>query len=222
MAIVLFGSPGSGKGTQARLLTERLGIPHVSTGDMLRERIRAGVDLGPAAARMNSGELVRDELVNRMVEERLSQPDAAKGFILDGYPRTVAQGEHLNQWLDRRGIGEMVIHLKVDYNSIIARLTGRRVCPRCGTLYNLATQPPKVDELCDLEGERLMIRDDDREEVIRRRLEAYDRQTRPVLQYYRDAGTRLVEVDASSDPPEKVFDKIYQAIDSDDRAQDAS
>ena len=126
MAIVLFGSPGSGKGTQAKLLSQCLGVPHVSTGDMLRERIRAGADLGPAAARMHSGELVRDELVNRLVEERLSQPDAANGFILDGYPRTVAQGEHLNQWLDARSVGEVVIHLKVDYNSIIARLTGRR------------------------------------------------------------------------------------------------
>src|SRR5215469_1074600 len=104
MAIVLFGSPGSGKGTQAKLLSECLGVPHVSTGDMLRERIRAGVDLGPAAARMHSGDLVRDELVNRLVEERLSQPDAANGFVLDGYPRTVAQGEHLNHWLDDRKV----------------------------------------------------------------------------------------------------------------------
>ena len=221
MAIVLFGSPGSGKGTQAKLLSQCLGVPHVSTGDMLRERIRAGADLGPAAARMHSGELVRDELVNRLVEERLSQPDAANGFILDGYPRTVAQGEHLNQWLDARSVAEVVIHLKVDYNSIIARLTGRRVCPRCGTLYNLSTKPPKVDELCDLDGEKLIIRDDDQEYVIRRRLEAYEQQTRPVLDFYRGAGTRLVEVDASSDPPQKVFEKICQAINGHDRAQDS-
>jgi adenylate kinase len=220
MALVLFGSPGSGKGTQAKLLSQCLGIPHVSTGDMLRERIRAGADLGPAAARMHSGELVRDELVNRLVEERLSQPDASNGFILDGYPRTVAQSEHLNQWLDARSVAEVVIHLKVDYNSIIARLTGRRVCPRCGTLYNLSTKPPKVDELCDLDGEKLIIRDDDQEYVIRRRLEAYEQQTRPVLDFYRDAGRRLVEVDASSDPPQKVFEKICQAINGHDRAQD--
>jgi adenylate kinase len=220
MAIVLFGSPGSGKGTQAKLLSQCLGIPHVSTGDMLRERIRAGVDLGPAAARMHSGELVRDELVNRLVEERLSQPDAASGFILDGYPRTVAQGEHLNQWLDSRKAGEVVVHLKVDYNIIIARLTGRRVCPRCGTLYNLSTKPPKVDELCDLDGEKLVIRDDDREEVIRRRLDAYEQQTRPVLDFYRAAGRRLFEVDASTDPPQKVFEKICQAINGHDCAQD--
>jgi adenylate kinase len=207
MAIVLFGSPGSGKGTQARLLAQRLRIPHVSTGDMLRERIRAGVEMGGAAARMHSGELVRDELVNRIVEERLSQADAAEGFILDGYPRTVAQGEHLNRWLDARRMAEVVIHLKVDYNIIIARLTGRRVCPRCGTLYNLSTKPPKVDEVCDLDG-------------IRRRLDAYEQQTRPVLDFYRTAGTRLLEVDASTDPPQKVFAKICQAIDGHDCAQD--
>jgi adenylate kinase len=217
-AIVLFGSPGSGKGTQAKLLTQRLRIPHVSTGDMLRERIREGVEMNGAKARMQSGELVSDGVVNRMVEERLSQTDAATGFILDGYPRTVDQGKHLNSWLDARGIGEVVIHLAVDYNSIIARLTGRRVCPCCGTLYNLATKAPKVDELCDLDGQKLIIRDDDREDVIRQRLSAYERQTRPVLDFYRGAGTRLVEVDASHDPPAEVFEKICQAIDCHDRA----
>jgi adenylate kinase len=218
MAIVLFGSPGSGKGTQARLLTQRLHVPHVSTGDMLRERIREGVEMGGAAAKMQSGELVSDGLVNQMVEDRLSQPDAIHGFILDGYPRTVDQGIHLNRWLDARGVPEVVIHLAVDYNSIIARLTGRRVCPLCGTLYNLATKPPKVDELCDLDGTKLIIRDDDREDVIRQRLNAYERQTRPVLEFYRDAGRRLLEVDASKDSPEKVFEKICQAIDCHDRS----
>jgi adenylate kinase len=217
-AIVLFGSPGSGKGTQAKLLTQRLRIPHVSTGDMLRERIREGVEMNGAKALMQSGELVSDRVVNRMVEERLSQPDAANGFILDGYPRTVDQGEHLNCWLDARGILEVVIHLAVDYNIIIARLTGRRVCPRCGTLYNLATKPPKVDELCDLDGEKLIVRDDDREDVIRQRLSAYERQTRPVLDFYRSGGRRLLEVDASKDPPAIVFEKICQAIDCHDRA----
>jgi adenylate kinase len=217
-AIVLFGSPGSGKGTQAKLLTQRLRIPHISTGDMLRERIRDGVEMNGAKALMQSGELVSDGVVNRMVEERLSQPDATNGFILDGYPRTVDQGEHLNAWVDGRGIPEVVIHLAVDYNIIIARLTGRRVCPRCGTLYNLATKPPKVDELCDLDGEKLIVRDDDREDVIRQRLAAYERQTRPVLEFYRAAGRRLLEVDASKDPPGIVFEKICQAIDSHDRA----
>ncbi len=216
-AIVLFGSPGSGKGTQARMLMQCLGIPHISTGDMLRDRIRQGSEVGTAvAARMHAGALVRDELVNLMVEERLSQPDAANGFVLDGYPRTLPQAEHLRKWLEERGIREVVIHLAVDYNSIIARLTGRRQCPRCGTLYNIASQPPRVDNLCDLDGEPLVIRDDDREAVIRERLEAYESQTRPVLDFFRGTGCRVVQVDADDDPPDVVFGKIRQAMETDD------
>jgi len=212
-AIVLFGSPGSGKGTQARMLTQCLSIPHVSTGDMLRDRIRHSVELGSClAAKMHSGALVSDGVVNLMVEERLAQADAANGFVLDGYPRTLAQAEHLGHWLDGRGIREVVIHLAVDYNIIIGRLTGRRECPRCGTLYNLAFHPPKVDELCDLDGAKLAIRDDDREPVIRERLDAYDRQTRPVLDYYRNAGHRVLDVDASNDPPDVVFQKVRLAM----------
>jgi adenylate kinase len=216
-AIVLFGSPGSGKGTQAKMLMQCLGIPHISTGDMLRDQIKSDGAVGRAVgAKMAAGSLVSDEVVNRMVQERLSQPDAAKGFILDGYPRTIAQAEPLCQWLDRRGIREVVIHLAVDYNIIIARLTGRRQCPLCGTLYNLATQPPRVDSVCDLDGEPLVIRDDDREAVIRERLDAYDRQTRPVLEYFVSAGRRVIQVDASNDPPETVFQKICQAMETND------
>jgi adenylate kinase len=214
-AIVLFGSPGSGKGTQAKLLTECLGLPHVSTGEMLREGIRqgAGVDAAVAAI-MHAGSLVSDQVVEAMVEERLGRPDAAKGFVLDGYPRTLAQARHLAGWLEGRGIREVVIHLAVDYNIIIARLTGRRECPRCGTSYNVAFHPPKVDELCDLDGEKLAIREDDREAVIRQRLDAYEGQTRPVLEYLRTARGRVVEVDASNDPPESVYRKIRQALEN--------
>jgi adenylate kinase len=212
-AIVLFGSPGSGKGTQARMLTQCLGIPHVSTGDMLRDRIRHGVELEKCVAdKMHSGALVSDSLVNIMVEERLAQADAAKGFVLDGYPRTLAQAEHLSRWLDGRGIREVVIHLAVDYNIIISRLTGRRECPQCGTLYNVAFHPPQVDELCDLDGTKLVVRDDDREPVIRERLDAYDRETRPVLEYYRSAGRPVLDVDASNDPPDVVFQKVRLAL----------
>lgn len=222
-AIVLFGSPGSGKGTQAKLLKQRLQVPHISTGDMLRERIAQGTELGlTVAAKMQAGVLVRDVVVNEMVANRLAEPDAAEGFILDGYPRTTPQAEFLSAWLDERGIREVVIHLAVDYNSIIARLTGRRQCPVCGTLYNIGTRPPKVEGVCDLDGARLVIRNDDREEVIRERLSAYEQQTRPVLEYYRKAGRQLLEVDASSHPPDVVFEKICQAIDVHDRAQDAS
>jgi adenylate kinase len=218
-AIILFGSPGSGKGTQAKKLKIELGVPHISTGDMLRDRIRSGVETESAVvARMQSGKLVADEVVNALVETRLSEPDAAKGFILDGYPRTLDQARHLAAWLESRGIPEVVIHLAVDYNVIIARLTGRRQCPRCGTLYNIASQPPRVDELCDLDGEKLTIRDDDRESVIRGRLEAYERQTRPVLDYFVASGHRVEEVDASYASPDEVFEKICQVMGSHDRS----
>jgi adenylate kinase len=218
-ALVLFGSPGSGKGTQAKMLAECLSIPHISTGDMLRDSIRQGAELGASvAATMHSGALVSDEVVNRMAEERVSLLDAGKGFILDGYPRTLAQAGHLSRWLDQRGIREVVIHLAVDYNIIIARLTGRRQCPRCGTLYNTASHPPRVESLCDLDGEKLVIRDDDSESVIRERLDAYERQTHPVLEWYRKAGRRIVSVDADNDPPDIVFRKICQAMESHDRS----
>jgi adenylate kinase len=220
-AIVLFGSPGSGKGTQAKVLRQRRNIPHISTGDMLRDSFQRGTEEGRAlAALMHAGSLVPDEVVNKLVRERLSQPDAAAGFILDGYPRTRAQAEHLCGWLACRGMGEVVIHLAVDYNIIIARLTGRRQCPRCGTLYNIVSQPPKVAGLCDRDGEKLVIREDDSEAVIRERLDEYERRTRPVLDFYRSAGKRLIEVDGSSEPPEVIAGKICQAIDSDDRAKD--
>jgi adenylate kinase len=213
-AIVLFGPPGSGKGTQAKLLKDCLHIPHVSTGDMLRERVRTGAENGTAvAAKMHSGALVRDELVNRLVEERLSQPDAASGFILDGYPRTVAQAEHLQRWFDAGGIHEVVVWLSVDYNEVITRLTGRRQCPVCGTLYNLASKPPKRDSLCDLDGQLLVVRDDDREEVIRERLDAYERQTRPVLDYFRATGRPVRRIDAAHQPPEQIAQRICEVLD---------
>jgi adenylate kinase len=220
-AIVLFGAPGSGKGTQAKMLRECLHIPHVSTGDMLRERIRNGTENGSnVAAVMHSGALVRDSLVDRLVEERLGRTDAAEGFILDGYPRTTAQAEHICRWFDNHQIQEVVIYLSVDYNIIIARLTGRRQCPHCGTLYNIASQPPKVDELCDLDGHHLVIRDDDREEVIRERLDAYQRQTQPVLEYLRKAGRRVREVDAGRAHREEIFHKVCQALEAHDHTED--
>jgi len=214
-AIVLFGSPGSGKGTQAKLLTECLGVPHVSTGEMLREGVRRGIGVTDVtAAKMHAGALVSDAVVDGMVEERLGRPDAAKGFVLDGYPRTLEQARKLSEWLDQRAVPEVVIHLAVDYNIIIARLTGRRECPRCGTPYNVVLRPPKVDELCDLDGEKLVRRDDDREDVIRARLDAYEQQTRPVLDFLRSNGGRVIEVDASNDPPEAVYQKIRQALEN--------
>jgi adenylate kinase len=197
------------------MLTQCLSVPHISTGDMLRDRIRSGFEEGTGmVATMQSGALVSDSLVNELVKERLVEPDAEHGFILDGYPRTQDQAEHLSCWLAGRGIRELVIHLAVDYNVIIARLTGRRQCPRCGTLYNVTSHPPKVEGICDLDGEALVIREDDKEVVIRERLDAYDRQTRPVLDWFRTSGQRVVEVDASSDPPEMLHLKICRMMES--------
>ena len=202
-------------------MTECLGIPHISTGDMLREKIRQEDGAGSrVAATMHSGALVRDEVVNGMVERRLAEADATNGFVLDGYPRTLAQAQHLSAWLDGRGEREVVIHLAVDYNVVIARLTGRRQCPRCGTLYNLAFQAPKVDTLCDLDGEKLVVRPDDSEPVIRERLAAYEQQTRPVLDYYRETARRVIEVDASRDRPERVYEKIRRAMETNDCSKD--
>jgi len=212
-ALVLFGPPGSGKGTQAKLLMQCLGIPQISTGDMLREHITAGNVLGQEVSGiMRSGALVADEKVNALVEERLAKPDCAKGFILDGYPRTQQQAEALGRWLVRRDIAELVIHLIVDYNSLITRLTGRRQCPHCGTLYNLFSKAPKQDEVCDLDGTKLIIREDDSAAVIKERLDAYDRQTQPLIAYFRNQGRRLLELDASSDPPPVLMKKICSAI----------
>jgi len=213
LALILFGPPGSGKGTQSKLLVKTLGIPQISTGDMLREHVRKGNAVGTKVeAKMKAGILVKDEVVNRLVEERLAQPDAGRGFILDGYPRTRAQAETLCGILAARGAEAVVIHLVVDYNEVIARLTGRRQCPVCGTLYNVKSKPTKVPGVCDLDGAALIVRDDDREEVIRERLDAYKNQTKPLIEFFRENGKRLYDVDASSEPPEMVFRKILALI----------
>jgi len=221
-AVVLFGSPGSGKGTQAGLLKNCLKVPHISTGDMLREHIREGNPLGVrVAATMHSGVLVRDEVVNQLVEKRLADPDARDGFILDGYPRTRDQAEHLMVWLDGHGIREVVIHLVVDYNIIITRLTGRRQCPRCGTLYNIVSNPPRVEGVCDLDGEALVIRDDDRETVIRQRLAQYESQSRPLIEFFREKGRRLFELDASHQTPDALLYQVCRTIRSPEAGQPA-
>ena len=195
-----------------------LGIPQISTGDMLREHIQAGDPLGQEISGvMHTGALVADEKVNALVEERLARPDCARGFILDGYPRTRQQADKLVRWLCSRGIDELVIHLLVDYNSLITRLTGRRQCPQCGTLYNLFSKPPKVDEVCDLDGTKLVIRADDSAAVIRERLDAYERQTRPLIEFFRQQRRRLLEIDAGSDPPQELVRKICRAIPEDAR-----
>lgn len=213
VAIILFGSPGSGKGTQSKYLVEWLHIPQISTGDMLREHIRQGDAIGLAIMdRMRAGSLVPDELVNQLVFDRIQQPDCARGFILDGYPRTPAQAEEMMRLLAARGAGEVVIHLVVDYNIIISRMSGRRVCPKCGTLYNAVFHPPKVEGICDIDGSSLGIREDDREDVVRERLAQYEHRTRPLLEFFRATSERVIEVDASREKPEVVFERIQSEL----------
>jgi adenylate kinase len=212
-AVVLFGPPGSGKGTQSKFLVAHFGIPQISTGDMLRDHIARGDAIGRAIeARMKAGSLVPDELVNLLVRARVAQPDCANGFILDGYPRTRQQAEVLLALLRELEREEVVIHLVVDYNIIIARISGRRVCPKCGTLYNSSSRPPRVPGVCDLDGEALVVREDDREAVVRERLEGYEQQTRPLIEFFRNAGRRLYEVNASEGTPETVFGKILELL----------
>jgi adenylate kinase len=211
-AVVLFGPPGSGKGTQAKLLTERLNLPHVSTGDMLREHIQLGDALGLEVRDIiKAGHLVSDELVIRLVEERLDRPDCGQGVLLDGFPRTLHQAEMLMELAGERQVPLLVIHLQVDYDVITARLAGRRMCPQCGTLYNVQLKPPIVAGRCDIEGARLIVREDDKESVIRERLAAYDAQTKPVLEFFSQR-VNFLTVDGSNRKPEHMSDEIVSWI----------
>jgi adenylate kinase len=209
-ALILFGPPGSGKGTQAKLLNSSLDFPHISTGDMLRERIASADPLGRQVRElMQAGYLVPDEVVNQLVEDRISRPDCEAGFILDGYPRTLQQAEVLEASLKRHGYQPVVIHLKVDYTKIIRRIAGRRQCPVCGTLYNLSSNPPQRADICDRDGAGLAIREDDKESVIRERLESYERKTRPVLEFFAASGQDVHEVDGT---PEEILGRIRGAM----------
>jgi len=217
----LLGPPGAGKGTQAKRISEHYGIPQISTGDLLRENVRNGTALGMLAKdAMARGELVPDELLYDMVAQRLREPDCKRGFILDGFPRTAAQAGWLDAFLEheffdnsnRGKCGLIVIRVDVDYNELLLRLTGRRTCPVCGRIYNVHLQPPSVDEHCDLDGSQLLIRDDDREEVIRERLFAYERQTRPVAEYF-ERKSRLIPMDGAL-PVDAVSEQIFRVIDA--------
>ncbi len=212
-ALLLFGPPGSGKGTQAVLLSDALQVPHISTGDIFRQNVKEGTELGQQVQTiMNAGQLVPDELVNRIVEDRLSQPDCRKGFILDGYPRTLQQAGMLDCLLMRLGKAKVVVNLLVDYNIIVARITARRQCPVCGSSYNLVSNPPKSDGVCDRDGTALVQREDDKEEVMRKRFKAYDEQTLPVMDFFRANGYRLVEVVGGNGAPEELTAQILERL----------
>lgn len=214
--IIMLGSPGVGKGTQAKLIAKRYGIAHVSTGDILRDNVLHATELGKKAkAIMERGELVPDDLVNAMVRDRLVLPDCDRGFILDGFPRTAVQAEWLDKVLQERRfagryLAPIVINIQVGYNQLLQRLTGRRSCPTCGRIYNVFVQPPCREGVCDLDGTPLIQRKDDSEEVISERLKAYERQTLPLVDYYRRRG-RLRELNGEL-PVEKVTVEIASLL----------
>ena len=186
MIILLFGPPGCGKGTQGALITRILGIPAVSTGEIFRAELKAGTPLGNAAKEiMASGGLVGDDIVNQMVRSRLQQPDCRQGFLLDGYPRTIPQAEFLDRLFGELGYPEpTILFFEVADAVLISRLTARRQCPACGAIYNLLSQPPRIEGVCDRDGAALIQRDDDKENVIRARLVAYAESTGPLIGYY--------------------------------------
>jgi adenylate kinase len=197
-AVIFLGPPGSGKGTQAKVLAGKYGVPHLSTGDMLREHIVQGSPLGlKAKPIMERGELVPDSLVLKMVADRIERPDCSHGFVFDGFPRTVTQARYLGELLKRQGFKQpFVIHMVIGHELLLRRLTGRRTCKVGGEIYNIYDRPPKVEGICDVDGGELIQRPDDREEVIKQRLHAYEKLTSPLVSYYRRHGW-LHEIDAS-------------------------
>ncbi len=218
--IVLLGPPGAGKGTQSMRISGHYRIPQISTGDLLREHAKQATPLGiEAGTIMARGGLVPDNLVCDIVAWRLREPDSQRGFILDGFPRTQRQAAWLDAFLKYeffesgkwRGWLPIVVRIQVDYNKLLLRITGRRTCPTCGRIYNVLSRPPLVDEICDVDGSKLVMREDDREEVIRERLDAYERQTKPVAEYYERLG-RLVSIDGDR-PVDEVTSRILKEID---------
>jgi adenylate kinase len=213
--VLLLGAPGVGKGTQAQLLMGRFGIPQISTGDILRSNIAKGTKLGKAAKDLvDAGQLVSDELVNQMVADRLAEPDTRSGYILDGFPRTLNQAI----WVDRHLAASdtklpiVAIHITVSYDELLHRITGRRTCPVCKSIYNIYSNPPQVAGQCDNEGAELIQRPDDTEPVFVERMKTFEAQTAPVIEHYRARG-RFQEVDGDQ-PVELVTMAITQALQS--------
>jgi adenylate kinase len=211
--VILLGPPGAGKGTQAKLMEQRLGCPHLSSGDLLRRAVAERTDLGVVAKRfMDQGELVPNDLVVGMIEERVLGGDAARGFILDGFPRNVVQAEALGRMLQTRGLAvEHVFGLVVPRAELLRRLSGRRTCRSCNAMYHVAFDPPRSEGVCDRCGGELFQRDDDKEETISARLDVYERETLPLCDYYRQRAL-LREIDAVGSA-EEVLGRILAFMD---------
>lgn len=209
MNIILMGLPGAGKGTQASEIVKKFPIPHISTGDMFRKAIKDETDLGKEAkSYMDRGELVPGEVTVGIVKERISEDDAKKGFLLDGFPRTIDQAEALNDIMSELGRNiDAVINIEVPEEELMNRLTGRRICEKCGTTYHLVFNPPKVDGICDIDGGKLYQREDDNPETVSNRLNVNVKQSKPILEYYNEKGV-LKNIDGAKDIDDVTKDVI--------------
>ncbi len=211
--IILLGAPGAGKGTQAQIINEKLGLPHISSGDIFRENLKNQTELGKLAdSYIKAGQLVPDEITIKMIKERLSQPDCINGAILDGFPRTPQQADALEQMLTEFNARvESVIYISVADEVLIERLSGRWICRAQGHVYHILYNPPKVPGICDIDGSELYQRDDDKVETVRQRIKVYHQQTQPLIEYYQRKGL-LVEIDGNQSI-EKISADIMQVLD---------
>ncbi len=212
MKIIMLGAPGAGKGTQAKQIADKYGIPHISTGDIFRANIKEGTQLGKKAkSYMDEGLLVPDELVCELVVDRIQHDDCANGFILDGFPRTIPQAEALTEALEKLGSKiDFALDIDVPDENIIERMSGRRACLNCGATYHIVNIPTKVEGICDRCGERVVLRDDDKPETVKKRLEVYHAQTRPLIDYYKKQNV-LQTVDGTQ-PMDTVFQVIVETL----------